>query len=272
MRWLGCDTTPNGAGERTCCEVGPCGDFDGIGVGTNANPNRSWTVGPQASPAVTQLPDTLYVVLEGTALSNGTLDTLNPASEGVFHVLGEVELTGAGAGLEPALTVDGANDLADLFSAGTVTPLEDVAAVSRDLAEVKLIGAFDPADDVDGDGIQDLGDNCPFEWNPAQANRGSFLDATDDSDPFGDACQCAESTGDGAVLSPADFDLIRDYLSGKDVSPHDPAAIEARCSVAGTTECNIRDLVFLKQALDAGPGVGSVETRCDAALSPATGP
>ncbi|MBW2527321.1 MAG: FG-GAP repeat protein, partial [Deltaproteobacteria bacterium] len=93
MRWRGCDTTPNGASERVCCESPPCGDFDGVGVGTNVNPNRSWTVGPQASPSGTQLPDTLYVVLEGTALSNGTLDTLNPSSEGQFHVLGEVELT-----------------------------------------------------------------------------------------------------------------------------------------------------------------------------------
>jgi hypothetical protein len=56
------------------------------------------------------------------------------------------------------------------------------------------------------------------------------------------------------------------------VSPHDPAEIEARCSVAGTTECNIRDLVFLKQQMDLGPGVGSAEVRCDAALSPAAGP
>ena len=70
----------------------------------------------------------------------------------------------------------------------------------------------------------------------------------------------------------ADFDLIRDYLAGRDVSPHSPEQIEARCSVAGTTECNIRDLLFLKMELDLGAGVGSPEVRCDAALSPAAGP
>jgi hypothetical protein len=38
----------------------------------------------------------------------------------------------------------------------------------------------------------------------------------------------------------------------------------------GMTECNIRDLVFLLRAVDAGDP--SVETRCDAALSPVPGP
>jgi hypothetical protein len=44
------------------------------------------------------------------------------------------------------------------------------------------------------------------------------------------------------------------------------AEIEERCSVMGTTKCDIRDLVFLGLAMDAGDP--SVETRCDAALSP----
>jgi len=39
--------------------------------------------------------------------------------------------------------------------------------------------------------------------------------------------------------------------------------------VAGTTECNIRDLVFLKKSIDAA--ATEVELRCDAALSPAPG-
>jgi hypothetical protein len=147
-----------------------------------------------------------------------------------------------------------------------VTPLVDVSATTRDLGEVKLIGAFDPAEDLDGDGIQDLGDNCPFQPNPAQTNRGAFLDPTDDSNPLGDACECAEATDDGAVLDPDDFDEIFDYLAGKITNPIVAAEIEARCSVAGTTECNIRDLVFLQQAIAAGDP--SVATRCDAALSP----
>ena len=129
--------------------------------------------------------------------------------------------------------MDGANDLDDLYSAGKVTPLVDVTSTTRLLGEVKLVGAFNPADDLDGDGIQDLGDNCPFEPNAAQTNRGSFLDATDDSDALGDACQCAEATDDGAVTSPDDFDEIFDYLAGQITNPIAAAEIEARCSVGG---------------------------------------
>jgi hypothetical protein len=271
MRWRGCDTAPDGCGARLCCESPPCGDFDGLGIGSSVNPNRSFTAGPQASPPGTQLPNTMYVVLEGSALSSGSLDTVNPVSEGQYHILGEVELTSS-PDLEPALTHDGVNDVTapPALGGGTVVPLVDPAGTPRNIEQVKLIGAFNPSDDLDGDGIQDLGDNCPFADNTAQTNRGAFLDANDDADAFGDACQCAESTGDGAVLDPDDFDEIRDYLSGRITNPVIAQEIESRCAVAGTTECNIRDLIFLEMAIDfAAPAVA---TRCDATLSPAQGP
>jgi hypothetical protein len=268
MRWLGCDTTADGNGARLCCEDPPCGDFDGLGIGSNVNPNQSFTVGPQALPPGTQLPNTMYVVVEGSALSSGSLDTVNPVTEGQYHILGEFELSNAPT-LQPALTHDGVNDVTapPALGGGTVVPLVDVAGTPRSLEQVKLIGAFNPSDDLDDDGIQDLGDNCPFAPNTEQTNRGSFLDATDKSDAFGDACQCAEATDDGAVLDPGDFDQIRDYLAGRVTNPILAQQIEERCSVTGTTECNIRDLVFLEKALDAS--ASSVETRCDAALSPA---
>jgi hypothetical protein len=277
MRWRGCDTTPDGNGARLCCESPPCGDFDGLGVGTNVNPNRSFTVGPQATPPGTQLPHTMYVVLEGSALSSGTLDTVNPVSEGQYHILGEVELSSS-PDLEPAMTHDGVNDVTapPSLGGGTVVPLVDVDAAPRDIEQVKLIGAFNPSDDLDGDGIQDLGDNCPFIDNTAQTNLGSFGIDADDSDAFGDACQCGESSGDGAILGPAtpdpdpldqDFEELWNFLAGNLTNP---IGIAERCSVVGTTECNIRDLLFLRQALDtAAP---SVATRCDAALSPPSAP
>jgi hypothetical protein len=132
---------------------------------------------------------------------------------------------------------------------------------------VNLIGAFNPADDVDEDGIQDLADNCPFEPNGSQANSGAFLVSDPESDFLGDACQCGEATADGVVLA-ADYDAIFDYLAGQASA----ADIEERCSVIGTPGCDIRDLVALGQELAKGPGVGSVEPRCDAALSPPPGP
>ncbi|MGH0031140.1 MAG: thrombospondin type 3 repeat-containing protein [Myxococcota bacterium] len=261
MRWVGCDTAYEVDGERAC--VG------GTGFGTTVNASNSWTVGPEATPAGTQLPHTLYVVLEGNRPSFGSLFTLNPINAPDTVVLGTVELDGS-PDLEPALTVDGVESIDDRLSPGSpVTPFEESDFDTPDPTQVKLIGAFNPADDVDGDGVQDLGDNCPFEANPAQTNRGSFLDGSDESDALGDACQCAEATDDGAVLDPDDFDEIFDYLSGNPTTT--PAAeIEARCSVVGTVECNIRDLVFLKQAIDAMDP--EVELRCDAALSPPNAP
>jgi len=163
---------------------------------------------------------------------------------------------------------EGVNDIDDFFSPGTpVDPFEEADFDLPAPTQVKLVGAFNPADDVDADGVQDLADNFPFTPNAAQANRGSFLDASDESDFLGDACKCAESTDDGAVLDPDDFDEIRVFLSGKIRNPVIAARIEERCSVTGTTECNIRDLIFLRRAIDAGDS--SVGTRCDAALSPA---
>jgi hypothetical protein len=72
------------------------------------------------------------------------------------------------------------------------------------------------------------------------------------------------------VLDPDDFDEIRDYLAGRITNPVIAQEIESRCSVAGPTDCNIRDLVYLELALDAA--APAVETRCDAALSPAQDP
>ena len=130
-----------------------------------------------------------------------------------------------------------------------MVPLVDVSSTTRLLGEVKLIGAFDPAEDLDSDGIQDLGDNCPFQPNPdAGEPREPSSTPPTTADPLGDACQCAEATDDGAVLDPDDFDEIRDYLwRGGSPTRSIAAEIEARCSVAGTPECNIRDLVFLSR-------------------------
>lgn len=208
----------------------------------------------------------MYVVVEGNRFSSGLLGmppTLNFQDEPVC--IGTVELDG-NLDLELALTLDGVNEIEDLFDAGNpTTPYEQVLFGSLDPTQVKLIGAFNPADDVDGDGIQDLGDNCPWAANPEQTNSGSFLDATPGSDFLGDACQCGDGNDDGAVFAD-DVTRIREHLVGLNPS----AIVEAKCSVAGTVECNIRDPVFLKEAIDGLEP--SVAIRCDAALSPPNAP
>jgi hypothetical protein len=63
-------------------------------------------------------------------------------------------------------------------------------------------------------------------------------------------------------MSPEDYEQVRDFLGGEPGT----AEVGERCSVVGDPECIIRDLVFLKLALDES--ATSVEPRCDAALSP----
>jgi FG-GAP repeat len=250
MRWVGCSTPPSGNGVRSCT--------GGIGFGATTSAANSFTQGPLASPPGTELAHTLYVSLVGNRPSQSSQLTFNPVNGPAQVTLGTIELDAA-PDLEPAITVDGVESV-------IASPLEKADSGVPSPTQLRLIGAFDPAEDLDNDEVQDLSDDCPFTADPAQENRGSFLDAADDSDALGDACQCGEATDDGAVFG-ADVDQIRDYLTGLIINPGIAAKVEARCSVAGTTDCNIRDLVLLQNALGAGDP--SVPTRCDAALSPA---
>ena len=161
--------------------------------------------------------------------------------------------------------------LTDPLTAVVTQPFEeDVLGLGISLSEVRLIGTFNSADDIDGDAVQDLSDNCPFKSNPLQENNGAFQNSTPFSDAFGDRCQCGEAegsppTGDGAIFQ-ADFDRTRDFLTGVIQDP--TGEIEERCSVVGTPACNIRDLLFLKKALETSDASLLGIRRCDAALSP----
>ncbi len=93
MRWLGCDSTPNASGERTCAATG---------ISPYVEPTKSWTAGPQASAPGDQLDHTLYVIVEGNRYA-GSFNplTLNYSNEPVC--IGTLELDGS-PDLEPALT------------------------------------------------------------------------------------------------------------------------------------------------------------------------
>ena len=146
-------------------------------------------------PAATSATAPTRSAVSGSPSTRTASATLNPIDGSPVVVLGTVELDGA-PDLEPALTTDGVDDIAPRGGGSPIVPFEESDAGMPDPSQVKLIGAFNPADDLDGDGVQDLGDNCPYTPNAAQINRGSFLDSTDETDSFGDACQCAEATGD----------------------------------------------------------------------------
>ena len=259
MSFSGCTTSTAEPGDvRTC----------GLGVGGSVNPATSWTVGPSApidTPAGLK-PHTLYVVAEGRLGLIG-LPYLNLPGQTV--VLGTITLSGT-PDLEPALTLEGVDLIDNRLGAGAVVPYEQVVGgVLADLDEVRLVGQFNPAADTDSDGVQDLGDNCAFIPNADQADDGGFLSS--EPDAAGNACQCGDGTGDGVVQDSVDpllddFDAIFDLLAGRVTNPAVAADIRERCSVIGTTECNVRDLVILRQAI---LGATPPEARCDAALSPA---
>jgi hypothetical protein len=259
MRFAGCEGVTAEPGDvRTC----------GAGVGPTVNPFQSWTVGPVAlAQTPTDLREyTMYVVAEG-AVPSGLSPYLNLPGQTI--VLGTVELTGA-PDLEPALILEGVDQIADRFGPGAIIPFERSGlGPLPDLDEVRLIGQFNPAEDEDGDGIQDLADNCPFARNADQADDGGFL--SDVPDAKGNACQCGDGSRNGIVqgsLTPSEDDIaqLRDFLLGRITVPAIRADVAARCSVAGTPDCDIRDLVFLQKAFD---DTTAPETRCDASLAPA---
>ncbi|MFI5316537.1 MAG: PQQ-dependent sugar dehydrogenase [Myxococcota bacterium] len=66
--------------------------------------------------------------------------------------------------------------------------------------------------DSDGDGVPDAVDNCPYEPNASQTDRGGWLSLTPDG--IGDACQCANIDAGGAVTLLDEIQL-RASLAGK---------------------------------------------------------
>lgn len=97
--------------------------------------------------------------------------------------------------------------------------------------------------DSDLDGVCEFEDNCPFVANPAQADSGGLGGGTPDG--VGDACQCGDGNDDG-VVSSLDVDLLADVLIGVGAADAD------KCSIAGSGECDLIDLVVLRRSLAFG--------------------
>ncbi|MGH7292475.1 MAG: hypothetical protein ACREJT_14755, partial [Myxococcota bacterium] len=117
-----------------------------------------------------------------------------------------------------------------------------------------------PPPDPDGDGFLSPCDSCANIANSDQADRGRVGPGLGEG--IGDACQCTELTGDGAVGS-ADVTRLREHLAA--IGAPLTATALARCSaIGGPNECTVRTLTVLRRALvSALPGVAQV---CDAAV------
>ena len=101
-------------------------------------------------------------------------------------------------------------------------------------------GPTDPLD-ADGDGVEDLTDNCPNTFNPDQKDSGG-LDSNS-PDGIGDACQCGDISGDGKITN-TDSVLIKRHLIGL------PSKFEADfCDVSGDGACTNTDAIIIKRSL-----------------------
>jgi hypothetical protein len=226
MHWVGCDTAPDGDLKRLCQAHSTLGPY--------VDPAGSFTMGPDPNPPAPRSSDTLYVVLKGNLEVSGFPALNVPGPQQVE--LGMVEFSSA-------------DHPAPDWLAGPVIGVPEVSEefLNTDLgsvpiAEVSQRSVGNPGADFDADGRQDDGDNCQYTPNPDQENNGA-LD-TDVPDEYGDACQCGESDGTGAIYV-QDPNRLQEVLAGLVTDPQ----AQARCSVAEGPDCNILDVVVIRRAL-----------------------
>lgn len=208
-----------------------------------------------------------FFKLEGN-FDQGLFDesSLNhPGQTGLLGVL-EFDLpAGDPPSVPPAITffgVEGLGEVPITLSDGSPPPSTDL---------VRLVVGFDQEDDTDSDNIGDDSDNCVNTANFDQLDTGRVGGL--EADGIGNACQCGDSTGDGAVddaeVSEEDDLLFCAQLAAGQPPPvEDPGAVE-RCSVIGGTEFDIADLVQLQRTLSgvAIPGE-QINQVCQPAVQP----
>jgi hypothetical protein len=134
----------------------------------------------------------------------------------------------------------------------SIDPDDDNDGLS-DVAEIAL-GTNPLNPDTDGDHVCDGGaavasagcvatapDNCPFVENQTQTNSDGFA--------AGDACQCGDVTGEGA-LTATDYQRAREYVAGRTLGG--PFVVN-RCDVTGDGLCDVRDLAVLDRLTSGKP-------------------
>jgi hypothetical protein len=104
--------------------------------------------------------------------------------------------------------------------------------------------------DGDGDGLCDPDDNCPFQPNGDQSDRGGLGQAGEDG--VGDSCQCGDVSANGVITATDGLAILQSLLG------LDPGRFRRPelCDVGGTAECTATDGLIVNQALLAlGPGI-----------------
>jgi hypothetical protein len=140
-------------------------------------------------------------------------------------------------------------------SAGGGLPDTEVLVLTRDfgtLLRATLGGSpAPPGGDTDGDGADDVTDNCPVTGNPGQADGGGVGSSA--ADGVGDLCQCGDVNGDGQVQID-DVALIERAIAL--LAPG--LAVPDHCNVdglpgSGAGTCGPGDATALREALAGAP-------------------
>ena len=138
-----------------------------------------------------------------------------------------------------------------------------------------LVAGGNSSTDRDVDQRGDNADNCPDWPNPDQQNNGG-LRFVGSGDNIGDLCQCGDSGGDGAVddasgetplTTEDDVTNCQSVLAGATTGDSVADAYRlARCSVTGSQQPTIIDLVVMELELGAQGSAGTpIEQVCDQA-------
>jgi hypothetical protein len=266
---LGSPVTVNGIPVNTCT----AGDPDlGPGVaGSSGGTPGTYTVRPN-EPGATFPADSLMVALEGAFSPSDTDDSLNNNDAPVILGVLSFEIDGDPPQAAPALTFLGTNQMPG-FESGPIQIVGDEVPLSGNSAGVVSGGNSSTDRDLDSRG--DNADNCPDWPNPGQQNNGG-LRFVGTGDNIGDLCQCGDSGGDGTVDNAsgevpltAEDDVTNCQLALAGVDTGDPVADAerlARCSVTGSQQPTIIDLVVMEIELEAEGSAGApIEQVCDQA-------
>jgi alpha-tubulin suppressor-like RCC1 family protein len=223
-----------------------CDPFDGR-LGAAVDAGASYTIGPD--PDFDPEPDNdsrrgdvLYVVLEGQLSVPGVGDVglivVPDSQERAAVTLGVIEVS-TPLEFPPSISLTGAATLA-----GWDSPVVALDGTYHPASDVLHTGTGAPNEDSDADGWQDDTDVCKYFPDQGQEDQGMF--GGPGADLIGDWCQCGDGSADGAITV-TDVTEIQEIL----VEKNEDEEAGRRCSISGDANCDIKDAVMLKLALDA---------------------